>query len=345
MLLVNRSQVEILYSGDRMWPSVPHGTRLRAERPPAGPLPRGTGVIAAVGGIPDLYRLREDRDGTVLLGCDSVPDESVRLMRNEVLAVIPLKPEPSSEMLRAGRRMLLDLREALHSPVWTLEDPAESVKEKYEYQAPFYAASHRGLGGSLSELILDRVPREGRILVIGSGSGSECFGLDALGYRVCGIDFSPANVELARASAARRAPRVEFRLADLRSHEEPPASCHSVLFTADVYSFIPRRGARVCALARLKRWLVPGGGVFLSARTVRTRYQRLILTLQWLRHRGAWGDSHSRWITGEGALNRGFVHLFVERTLAREFREAGYRFHREESAGYWFLRPATESAA
>jgi hypothetical protein len=137
-------------------------------------------------------------------------------------------------------------------------------------------------------------------------------------------------LEAARAEALRRGSSANFAAADLRVHDEGDGSLDAVLFTYDVYSFVPSPRDRVSLLRRLSRWLRPGGVVFLSARLTRDPWDRAVLSLQWLgraaRGRpGAWGDSHTRWLDATGQLRRSFVHVFTERRLHRETRAAGLR--------------------
>src|SRR5258705_12878962 len=61
ILLQTNSPVALLYAGDRMWPAVPHGSRIRAEALPPGPIVRGTAVIAGHDGVPDLYSVLAGR--------------------------------------------------------------------------------------------------------------------------------------------------------------------------------------------------------------------------------------------------------------------------------------------
>ncbi len=211
-------------------------------------------------------------------------------------------------------------------------DPAATVLAKYEAQAPFYA----GVGGTeMTQRLLgwfrERVPPGGRVLVAGSGTGRESFALARSGWEVRGVDFSPSMVEIAKREAARRGLAASFLTADLRAHDEPPASLAAVYFTYDVYSFLPRRSERVRLLERMGGWLAPGGIVFLSARRFERLYDPLILTLQWISRLddddgrlARWGQSHTRWIGHDGTLHRSFVQVFTNAALRREVEEAEF---------------------
>jgi SAM-dependent methyltransferase len=327
MILAGEGQARVRYAGDRMWPALRHGQTLQIL-PLAGRRPApGEIVLTVDGGLPDLLRVQ--RAGAMLeLGADA-SDDPVRAVADRDLlgrAVVAVRSGGSA----AWRRLRLDLAEAWEGRPEAPADPAGSVRDKYDEQAVHYArVEGPAIEPALAGRIAETVPRGGRLLVAGSGTGREALALEAMGYEVVGVDFSPRMVEIARAAAHERGSRAAFVAADLRRHEEPEASLAGVVFTYDVYSFIPSSAARIEVLARLRRSLVPGGALFLSARCRSGLGDRAILTLQWLAGRSggrpfAWGDSHTRWLDGSGRLRRSFVHVFTPRALDAELRAAGF---------------------
>jgi SAM-dependent methyltransferase len=181
----------------------------------------------------------------------------------------------------------------------------------------------------LVERVQRRAAGGSAVLVLGSGVGTECFALAQAGYRVTGIDFSPAMVRFARDEAQRRGLAVEWLLADVRTLDLPEAAFAALFFTYDVYSFLPGREQRVALLRKLATWVADDGAIFLSARRVRSVYEALVLTLEWLalRRAGAaeWGDSHTRYIPGDGTLRRSYVHVFPGGALRAEAAAAALR--------------------
>ena len=345
LLLSRAGDVELLYSGDRMWPAIRHGARFRASRPDAGALKRGAAIVAAPGGVADLYRVLGEDGEDLILGADSVPGERIALARGQVIARADLEAA-RPEGRRAIRRVAVDLVEVFRAPGWR-EDPAASVRGKYDYQAPFYAGlADVPLPEPLVRMLSSVCP-SGRILVAGCGYGHECFDLAGRGYRVEGMDFSPVSVAAAAAAAAQRGLDVRFHLADLREDQPFEGAFDAVFFTADVYSFIPGRAARLVTLRRAARWVRTGGRVLVSPRLASSLYQRIVLTLQWMRRAGSggeWGDSHTRWVESDAALKRSFVHVFTARALQAEFRQAGFSFDCDAASGYWILTPAGGAA-
>lgn len=330
LLLRAEQGTELIYAGDRMWPAIPHGGRITVKPARPGELCRGDVVLVNPAGIPDLRRVAT-RDGDRLrLVADADPGSPLDVCCDEVLARARAPRRSCSRPAARLRRRLLDLREAWVGRSDPTADPSESVLDKYDSQAPFYAAVDgeeldRGLAGRIAEA----VPRDATILVVGSGTGRECFALAAEGRPVAGVEFSPAMVAVSRKKAAERELGVEFHQADVRDHEVAAGTLGAVLFTYDVYSFLPRRADRVRLLRRTRAWLRPGGRVFLSARRLRTTWGLVLLCLQSLVLRrqtnAEWGDSHTRYIGADGRLQRSFVRVFTDLQLRSEIAAAGFR--------------------
>lgn len=333
MLLASGDPLELLYAGDRMWPTVRHGQRVTVEamgteRPTVGAV-----VLGCPSHIPDLFRIARLSGSTLLVRGDADPHESFSLEPGELLGRARLPIQRVTGSARALRRLWLDLREAWSGEPDTPTDPSGTVRSKYDAQAPFYAGVESGaIFEPLLSILQRRVRPGGRILVAGSGSGRESLELAKQGWSVTGIDFSPAMVSAARRlsrDAGSAASRVEFVLTDLTAHEEPLGSLAGIYFTYDVYSFLSGRAQRIELLKRMARWLEPDGLLLLSARRVGRPYSAFVLTLQRAargRAPGArWGQSHTLWISTDGKLHRSFVHVFTTAAVRREAALGGFR--------------------
>ena len=328
-LLAKGQRVDVIYAGDRMWPAARHGQPLRIEPMESLPPQPGAAVVAALEGVVELLRVDRLDGSEVVLCADADPGVPERIARTEILGRVDLPSRRASPMSRALRRLRLDLAEALRHGPDPSGDAAESVLHKYESQALFYhhGLAHAEMAADLIERLRRHVPPGGRVLVAGSGAGLEALALARAGWASSGVDFSPTMVRMAQEEAARRGLDVPFVRADLRSHEEPGGSLDAILFTYDVYSFVPGRRARVAMLTRMADWLKPHGVIFLSARRSRGMLDRGMLTIQWLAGgaspEGSWGGSHTRWIASDGSVRRSFVRVFTTRALLRELHAAG----------------------
>jgi SAM-dependent methyltransferase len=330
LLIRSGEPVELLYAGDRMWPaSAPR--RVRVEPCDAASLSTGDAVVVGVGRIPELLRVvGGGGEATLQLQGDGDAGNSQEVPASAVLGRVQTKRRQVGSLKRLRRRIAVDLREALSGVRATVGagDPALSVREKYDAQAPYYVQSD---AADLEERLMNRIVRQvrpsGRILVVGSGVGRECFALADRGFRVRGIDFAPAMIEHARRGAQERGHDIDFTEADIRDHEESAGALAGVLFTYDVFSFLPDPDARVGLLRKMRGWLTSEGVIYLSARVVQRSYERLILTLQWLRgagqRGGSWGDSHTRYLAPDGSLRRSYVHYFTLGRLREEATQAG----------------------
>jgi SAM-dependent methyltransferase len=342
LMLGAAAELELRYAGDRMGAAAPHGSRLTVRPADPGALEDGEVVVASVDGIPDLMRVDGRAEGRLLLSADADPSEPIAVPLDALLARTLLPRRLTSPTGRRRGRLSADLREATSGRPDPAGDPAETVQQKYDSQAVFYARSpDRELESGLAERLRECVPKGGRVLVIGSGSGKECFALAAAGWCATGLDFAPAMVAAAREEATRRGVDVEFVAGDARTQEFPEGHWHCVLFSYDVYSFVPRRAEREKLLRHIRGWLAPEGVVLLSARILHRVYERGILTLQRIAGPGGaaeWGDSHTRWISSDGELRRSFVRYFSRPQLAREIRAAGFRLEGWRDA-HGILRP------
>lgn len=328
LVLAGEGRASIVYAGDRMWPAIRHGQSL-VVAPVTGAAPaEGDVVLVVDGGVPDLTRVRGGQGRACVADADLDPPRPIP--PGSVLGRLAPGPRRRAPSGRLARTVLDLLEAAAHRPDPD-PDPADTVRSKYDGQAVHYQRSDAdALDSRLGARIAARVARGGRILVAGSGAGREAFALEAMGYEVAGVDFSERMVASARAEASRRGSKAQFFAADLRSYDDAEGSLAAVVFTYDVYSFVPGTDARRALLARVRRWLAPGGAVFLSARRAQGAWDRAVLTLQWAAAaaRGrpvAWGDSHTRWLDASGAFRRSYVHVFTESGLAAETSACGFR--------------------
>ena len=346
LLLGAEPLLKLIYSGDRMWPAVDHESEIVVEPVRDDLRKPGEVLLVSRDGIPDLLRVREATERSLTLTADAEPDAALEIPHDAVLARACL-PHASSERWRAGlRRLGLELREAWRArPDDHGDDPAATVRDKYESQAALYKRARTAdIDPRLLERIRERIPAGRAVLVVGSGVGRESFAVAAAGMRVLGVEFSPTMVSLALEEVERRGLDVDFRQIDVREMELPEGRLGGVVFTYDVFSFLPKRRERVELLCRLRSWLRPDGVVFLSSRRLLSLYDRMILSLQWLALQRSgeaeWGDSHTRWIPNDGRMRRSFVHVFSMRQLHSETSAAGFLMEPWE-AGHCVLTPDT----
>jgi SAM-dependent methyltransferase len=121
------------------------------------------------------------------------------------------------------------------------------------------AFAHAPAHLSALEWLAERLPREGRVLDVGSGTGRPtAAALVAAGHSVLGVDVSPVMVEL----ASRQVPGAEFRHADIRELplEEGAFDGICVFFSLLQMS----RAEQTALVRRLASALRPGGHLVLA---------------------------------------------------------------------------------
>ena len=115
----------------------------------------------------------------------------------------------------------------------------------------------RGSAPGILEILDRNGTREGLVVDLGCGSGLWARELAKAGYRVLGVDFSEAMIEIARS----RVPEAEFRVASLFEAEIP--RCNAVTALGEVlnYLFDPNHDDRTLTplFRRVYDALAPGG--------------------------------------------------------------------------------------
>jgi SAM-dependent methyltransferase len=110
-----------------------------------------------------------------------------------------------------------------------------------------------GMAPELIRILARHGIRRGRIVDAGCGSGILARHLLDAGYRVIGIDASPAMIRLARA----RAPKATFRVASIAKASMP--RCDAVVAIGEVMTYLPSRRAVERFFRRVRAALAPGG--------------------------------------------------------------------------------------
>jgi cyclopropane fatty-acyl-phospholipid synthase-like methyltransferase len=144
-------------------------------------------------------------------------------------------------------------------------DPRRIVREGYERVAPAYLRWNEeepsGAQERYTRMACDELPAGGRVLELGCGAGWPT--LAALGrrFRTVGVDLSRAQLSL----AAERAPGAALVEADLTEVAFAPGSFDGVV-AFFVLLHVPR-DRWASALTSIRRWLRPGGRLYLCAGT------------------------------------------------------------------------------
>lgn len=325
-MLVRGGGAELRYFGDRMWPTLRDEDRCTVV--PAEVVGPGTVVAVWLGSRLDILRVRTTSETHLVVGGDAETGAARRVPTSDVAGTLDVPraiPTPGRRRLRRLRLDLAEARVRLEERDDT-SGTSMSVLEKYDYQAGQY--SDAGAGRLTDDVLeaLDRWTNTGaRVLVVGSGTGAECFQLADRGLRPSGLDFSPEMTAIATENARTCPVPVRFTTADVTVHDEPARSLDAVFFTYSVYSFVRTRDARVRTLRRMRAWLRDGGTIWVSATRADDPYRRCLVAIHRVFQGGEIGDSHTRWHGKDGAIRRSYVHVFSTGEIVSELREAGLK--------------------
>jgi len=152
-------------------------------------------------------------------------------------------------------------------------------------------------------------PKGGRVLDACCGPGRHSLELASRGYRVTGIDLTPAYLEAARESAAAWGVELELLRADLRGFERPAAFDLALnLYTS--FGYFEDPADDLAALRALRACLKPGGALLLET-TGKETAARDFTEGEWFERGGAtvlteysvvgdWEGLRNRWILVRG---------------------------------------------
>jgi tRNA (cmo5U34)-methyltransferase len=147
-------------------------------------------------------------------------------------------------------------------------------------QVPGFASLHR----MVEMLLAERVPGDGRVLVLGAGGGMELKALAVAqsGWTFDGVDPSTDMLELAAETVGRHVDRVRFHLGGIEAAPEGPFDGATCLL---VFHFIDR-AERSHILAGLRQRLKPGAPfVLMHISFPQTESERS----QWIARHAAYG--------------------------------------------------------
>jgi 2-polyprenyl-3-methyl-5-hydroxy-6-metoxy-1,4-benzoquinol methylase len=134
-------------------------------------------------------------------------------------------------------------------PLYAREDP-DRLPWTWQVLDPDVAAALDGIG-----------PLEGRVLDLGTGSGTQAIALARRGLEVVATDLSAAAIEKARRRAAEAGVTVDFRVDDILETELPPGFA-AILDRGCFHVLAPESRPR--AVDAMRRLLDPAGWLFLK---------------------------------------------------------------------------------
>lgn len=207
-----------------------------------------------------------------------------------------------------------------------------------ETQRFYREKANAGLWDSEAHVIERYFTRTGGTLLdIGCGTGRTTIPLIRRGYKVIGVDLTPAMIDNAKAIARKKRLKIDYRTGDATALGFANDTFDYVLFSNQGWSQIPGRENRRRALREAHRVLKEGGiFVFTTHQRVFSSGFMLFWIKQWIRFYvlkplGAriperdFGDRFFDRETLEGHSHKQqYVHIPTIREVEHELRETGF---------------------
>jgi SAM-dependent methyltransferase len=208
------------------------------------------------------------------------------------------------------------------------------IKRLYNEQDFSTWAGSTGLNAdeaAVSDRHLGPLPRDARILDLGTGGGRLAFAMQARGFsHITGIDVSERMIATARERARRLGSAIHFEVQDAAHLTLPDASFDVVVALQQVLSLIDSEEHRARALGHLHRVLKPGGLLLASALSWEGRP-----LIPWI----SAAIAPFKWLKGEGRFDRHYLPLL------KLSGKPNWRFPFERQAYvYYFTRERFEAA-
>lgn len=182
---------------------------------------------------------------------------------------------------------------------------------------------------------------QGRVLLVGCGTGRDLIALQELGHDVVGLEPIAEVVDIARHNLARRRSTARVRHGLVQS-AELDGPYDAVIFSNGCYSFVPGSAERIAALRRVADRLSTRGRIIVSYHPATaqstagrwlTRTAARVSGAGWVPERG---DTFARDHAVRDLIR--YHHAFAPAELAAECAQAGLRVIADEptSDGQWF---------
>lgn len=233
-------------------------------------------------------------------------------------------------------------------------DSLHSVAEKYNSaeEVEFHSQLiSEGLEEWERNIIERYMKPEAKLLDVGCGAGREAIALVKMGFEVMGIDISPNMVAKATENAKKEGLNINFKVQSVTDIDCPAKYFDYVLFSREIYSYIPTKKLRIETLRKIRDILKPDGILLFSAYYKDRRlFSRLNIMGFFRRIRNFFlkekfdsesGDLMVRYVSSVSNPKKlCFCHFFFgPKEILEEVRMAGLKTMEGENSGVWVVKP------
>ncbi|MBU0471248.1 MAG: methyltransferase domain-containing protein [Nanoarchaeota archaeon] len=210
------------------------------------------------------------------------------------------------------------------------EFSADNVQESYREQ------TRKGLWPS-EKIIYTKYFKKGfSVLDIGCGSGRTTFQLAKMGYKIIGLDLTPAMINSAKNFCKEFKMKMDFRLGDATKLEFKNQSFDNAIFSFAGWDQVPGRKNRLKVLEEVYRVIRPNG-YFIFTSHIRTYLSKWcflwliqfikMYILRYLRFKikeQEWGDRFFKKAKSETFHNNQYIHIPSLKEVKKQIEKAGF---------------------
>ncbi len=345
-----KDKIQLLYRGDILLPSIQSGDELIIGK--SEEIRQGDFVLFIDDeGIPDLMRLLRKKHGLCILGADAIALRKMKISSISILGVVKAVYRRGKQIHKRrflGQPLLFSLYSSINSLLREIieifhrphfYDEGEAVKkvgEKYDLDAQYFPKDGSCESESFNFNIMRRFIGTGeKVLVLGSGTGSEAISLAREGCTVLGVDLSPKRIDMAKEKAKKAKIDVSFAVMDASQLAIKDRDYNSIIFTPDVYSYIPNKKARVDMLKKLSPQLAPDGKILFNIKYYPSFRSYIKINVSNVLHnlisfrsknrKSEFGDWYTKFLDLKGKAQFSYCKFFRRSEIKKEINKAGYQ--------------------
>jgi len=202
-------------------------------------------------------------------------------------------------------------------------------------QEAYREMTKEGLWQSEEKLFNKYFKKGSKILDVGCGSGRTTFPLIRMGYKVIGIDLTPAMITSAKKIAEELKTKTDFNIGNVTNLEFINENFDGALFSFNGWDQIPGKEDRLKALKEVYRVLKPGGYFIFTSHIREIGKRTPYWIMQWIKmyilerfgfpaNEIEFGDKFWKNATREKYKHGQYIHIPKLSEIKQQIAHAGF---------------------